>query len=114
MKSHTEAFEELFPKSRGVVHLHQALRRLERQAHRLAEKVCNEPTDEAETYATQAAILAQVDALIGFREKKIPVFINMDPRGYALKIEDDWMRAHGPHGFEKDWGGYGILAPSDE
>jgi len=34
----------------------------------------------------------------------------MDPRGYALKLDDEWTRANAPH-IHRDWGGYGILAP---
>lgn len=49
----------------------------------------------------------------------VPIFINRDPRGCALKIRDDWMRDNmhdGARGYaiarlERDWGGYGILAP---
>lgn len=54
------------------------------------------------------------------REHKplVPVFINRDPRGYALKIDDEWIRQQrADHrtvhmaGIHQDWGGYGILAP---
>jgi len=38
----------------------------------------------------------------------IPVFFNSDPRGYALKIKDDYTRDITIY---RDWGGYGILAP---
>lgn len=44
------------------------------------------------------------------RPPLVPVFVNSDPRGYALKIENDWMRAHGGN-LHRDMGGYGILAP---
>jgi hypothetical protein len=40
----------------------------------------------------------------------VPVFINRDPRGYQLKIKDDWMTANNAD-LERDWGGYGLLAP---
>lgn len=38
------------------------------------------------------------------------VFVNLDPRGYALKIDDEYMRAHNLK-LHTDMGGYGILAP---
>jgi hypothetical protein len=41
----------------------------------------------------------------------VPVIINRDPRGYALKIGDDWMSAHHTSRLHRDMGGYGILAP---
>lgn len=45
------------------------------------------------------------------RKPLVPVFLNGDPRGYALKIEDNWMRARPELRLHSDWGGYGILAP---
>jgi hypothetical protein len=44
----------------------------------------------------------------------VPVFLNRDPRGYALKIDDEWMRAHPQFRLHTDWGGYGIIAPEIE
>jgi hypothetical protein len=38
------------------------------------------------------------------------VFINGDPRGYALKINDRYMKVNNLS-LHSDWGGYGILAP---
>lgn len=35
---------------------------------------------------------------------------NGDARGYALKIEDNYMRENNIVLFQ-DWGGYGIIAP---
>jgi len=37
------------------------------------------------------------------------VFINGDPRGYALKIKDEFVRENNLTIYQ-DWGGYGILA----
>ena len=42
--------------------------------------------------------------------KKIPVFVNGDPRGYALKIDDSYVKKFNLK-IERDWGGYGIIAP---
>lgn len=44
------------------------------------------------------------------RKPLVPVFVNLDPRGYALKINDEWMRANSVT-LHSDWGGYGIIAP---
>jgi hypothetical protein len=38
-------------------------------------------------------------------------FINGDPRGYALKIDNNKVTI--PAGLHTDWGGYGILAPEE-
>lgn len=45
------------------------------------------------------------------RQPLVPVFLNKDARGYALKINDEWMREHPDVRLHSDWGGYGILAP---
>ena len=39
------------------------------------------------------------------------VFINGDPRGYALKIDDKYQDRLHKVGIHRDWGGYGIIAP---
>ena len=46
------------------------------------------------------------------RAPLVPVFLNRDPRGYALKIKSEWMEARRDSvRLHRDWGGYGILAP---
>lgn len=40
----------------------------------------------------------------------VPIIINSDPRGYALKIDDAFMYKHQPK-LMRDWGGFGIIAP---
>lgn len=53
------------------------------------------------------------------RPKLVPVFLNRDPRGYALKIDDQWIRDRATristngetYPLHTDWGGYGIIAP---
>ena len=40
----------------------------------------------------------------------VPIFLNGDPRGYALKIPDDYVRDNDLN-IHRDWGGYGIIAP---
>ena len=93
------------------------LRRTERQAHRIAEDICNGAqfvafkgtehdtwTDEGHDALT-AAIIAEVERIIG---QPIPgLFFNGDPRGYTLKVEPEHAA-----GLHTDWGGYGIVAPS--
>ncbi len=55
-----------------------------------------------------ASILKRLDAILGFKAAGIPVFVNGDPRGYALKIEDSAARDLDIH---RDMGGYGIICP---
>jgi hypothetical protein len=44
------------------------------------------------------------------RTPLVPVIINRDPRGFALKIDCDWPGLN-DYTIHKDMGGYGILAP---
>jgi hypothetical protein len=94
----------------GPITLCKAVHRLEAEAHRLAERECNEPLPEGYAEKKTASILKRLDAILGFKALGIPVFVNGDPRGYALKIEDAYVKAHGLE-IERDWGGYGIIAP---
>ena len=84
------------------------IRKLEAQACRAATDYCNKGGDIL-TY--DKGFLAKLDALIGFRAAKVPVHMNWDPRGYAFKIDDSWLRAHEVSIF-RDMGGYGIIAPT--
>ena len=110
VRAHGLILLTLFPKAteRDPVKLCRKLRRLEADGHRLAEDRCNLDLGESVVAARRNKILADLDALLDFRD--IPVFLNGDPRGYALKIESEWTRAHAP-GLQRDWGGYGIIAP---
>tara|TARA_A100001201_G_scaffold41214_1_gene42244 strand:- start:850 stop:1251 length:402 start_codon:yes stop_codon:yes gene_type:complete len=86
---------------------------IENKAHRLAEDFCNYGYEsEEETEAIIDIILNKVDKLLNFKSQNIPVFFNGDPRGYALKIDDDYMRKNKIYPFYSDWGGFGIIAPS--
>jgi hypothetical protein len=109
---HGLRLQRLFPASThlGPVTLCKKLRRLETQAERMAVQICNIGMDEAEQERTEARILKAVDKLLNFTGQNIPVFVNLDPRGYALKIDDAWMRTAAAD-LHKDWGGYGIIAP---
>lgn len=91
--------------------LARKVHRIEVKAHKLAEDYCNgliEPDDWYEVKEKQ--VLKGLDRLLGFTAKGIPVIVNGDPRGYALKIDDEYVRAHSLK-IHRDMGGYGILAP---
>ena len=51
-----------------------------------------------------------IDKALNFKAQGIPVFINGDPRGYALKIKEEYVRKHNLKIY-RDFGGYGIIAP---
>lgn len=81
--------------------------RLERSAHDAATRYCNAEIDGDKWEALRAGVTAQVKALFG---GKLPqgFFVNGDPRGYALKLDNEKVTI--PDGMHKDFGGYGILA----
>ncbi|MCK9520449.1 MAG: hypothetical protein M0R74_15710 [Dehalococcoidia bacterium] len=98
-----------FPDDSSIspVGLAKSVHRLEVRAHRLAEEECNTgnvPED------WEDKILKSLDKVLNFRAQGIPVFVNGDPRGYALKIDDKYVRENNLE-IHRDWGGYGILAP---
>jgi len=109
---HGKQLNQVFGLDEDPIKLSKQLRRIEVAANRYAVQLCNgeiDPTEE-EWDQQEELILARVDKITGFRSKGIPVIYNMDPRGYALKIDDAYMREHKVdlHG---DWGGFGILSP---
>lgn len=99
------------PAGTSPVVLCKKLHRIEAEAHRMAEALCNGEIDqEGYEEKKEASILRRVDALLNFKVQGIPVFLNGDPRGYALKIEDSYVREHNLDIY-RDWGGYGIICP---
>jgi hypothetical protein len=99
------------PPETPPVTLCKKVHRLEVEAHNLAERQCGEWAMEEEQWdKKKGSILKRLDAILHFTSQGIPVFINGDPRGYALKIDDTWVKEHGL-GIHRDWGGYGIIAP---
>lgn len=86
------------------------LRFLENRANHWAVKYANGDIDgndfEAVRFDVEQAIKKLHDGTLpkGF-------FVNSDPRGYALKIDNE--KTEIPQGLYTDWGGYGILAPSE-
>lgn len=107
---HGLALARIFGVDELPVTLSKKVHRLEAKAHRLAEDYCNVPMDEAEYSKQEESILASLDKILGYKDKGIPVLFNGDPRGYALKIDADYVKEYDID-ITKDWGGYGIIAP---
>jgi hypothetical protein len=91
------------------------LNSLERRAHAFAEKCCNEDISEATEERQNKKFTEEAKELFGGELPK-GFFINGDPRGYALKLDDE-AYSRDPRAIDKmpvtytDMGGYGILAP---
>lgn len=115
IRRHGERLLVIFPNAteRDPVKLCKKLRKLEAQGNALALRLCNGPefSSEGEADAIANSILGMVDAILRFRGAGAAgpkVFLNRDPRGYALKIETE---AAADLNIAKDWGGYGLIAP---
>lgn len=81
------------------------LRRLEGIASELAVAKCNRDVPEAEEEEVKERVRHGIRRIFG---RDLPgFFINMDPRGYALKLESKSV----PYPLHQDWGEYQILAP---
>jgi hypothetical protein len=111
INQHGQALLDAFPNAKELdpIKLCKKLRRLELKAARLTLDLCNGAGDSERHDAALDRIAERVVKLLAIGEE-CGFFVNRDPRGYALKVSDTWMRDHG-HGIHRDWGGYGILAP---
>ena len=109
---HGRQVQALFPVTGRLdaMTLCRRLRRIEAATHRAAERECNGETGAGEWDQAERAAYDALDTLLGFKAAGIPVEINGDPRGYALKIECGWVAEHRA-AIHTDMGGYGILAP---
>lgn len=134
--NHGEQLKSIFNLDNSVdaVKLCKSLRRLEAKAHRATTNLCNtntlhlqelnrytgydvEQTSEEEQDAFFEKIRKAVIKILNLKpsgnmcpDDCYPVIINYDPRGYALKISDAYIREYGIKIYQ-DFGGYGILAP---
>ena len=110
IKKHGEQLNKIFNTGIEPIKLCKKLRQLELLIDNENLKLCN-IVDYQPDYETKSELLFQrVDKILKFTTLKIPVFINRDPRGYALKIDGDYIRKNNIQ-LHTDWGGYGIIAP---
>lgn len=115
IEEHGRRLLDIFPNAteQDPYKLCTKLRRLETAAASLALRGANGPQwdDEGLQEAAYEDVLAKAKKLLGNDGKRyVPMFINRDPRGYQLKINDKWLAETG-WPLHRDWGGYGIIAP---
>jgi hypothetical protein len=107
IENHGNELNAIFNTGLEPVALAKKLKRLETKQHKAATDYCNIAGYEVEydkiTKSTEKALIK----LLG---DKIPFYINSDPRGYALKIDDRIVQAMNLDIY-RDFCGYGILAP---
>jgi len=116
IQRHGEQIAKLFNLEAEPVSLAKKLFRLENAMHRTTTDYCNGNIDGAEYEKIETATLDRLDVILGFRKLGVPVFVNGDARGYALKIRSEWIvdqyrKSGGTFRLCTDMGGYGIIAP---
>ena len=110
IEKHGADLNGIFKTKFGNDELSRKVRRLEVKAAKVALDYCNGDLEADGKEYLEERLLAQLDKVLNFSAQGIPVFFNGDPRGYTLKINDDYVRANNLD-IHRDWGGYGILAP---
>lgn len=136
IRRHGETLLAAFPNAteQNPIALCKKLRRIETSLQRPLVDYCNGDFDAGENGEKLDAITdkarSRVIVLLGITDAVTAdaILINRDPRGYALKIDDEWMREKGwtlnrsnrhTNGsgsiavarLHRDMGGYGIIAP---
>tara|TARA_B100001250_G_C19624088_1_gene710735 strand:+ start:539 stop:913 length:375 start_codon:yes stop_codon:yes gene_type:complete len=109
IEKHGEDLKVIFNLSNDVdsIKLCKQLFRLENKAHQLAEDDYNGLDVKAEV----ESIFKSVCKVLNISSiKEWGIFWNNDPRGFALKIDDETVRKNDLK-IHRDWGGNGILAP---
>ena len=109
IEKHGQDLKAVFNLDRDIdpVKLCKRLLRLETKAHKLAVDFCNGVIDQLEWDKKADQILTKVETIL--KNKKV-LFLNGDARGYALKIDDEYLKNNN-FNIHRDWGGYGIIAP---
>lgn len=108
--NHHKALEAIATNGKPGKSLWRALLRIEREASAHAARLCEahnlteEQQERIDEQFTERVAKALGTLPAGF-------MVNHDPRGYALKLDPD-QGATIPEGMSRDWGGYGILAPT--
>lgn len=110
---HGENLKHLFHIDGEPVKIAKRVHSLEVKAHRLATDYCNGDIDGDKWDTETEKILNSLDKILNFKYQGVPVFVNGDARGYALKVESDFIKGYCSTvgRIHTDWGGYGILAP---
>ena len=108
IERHGQRLNIIFHTQYEPIALCEKLRLLEGKQDKANLDYCNgEMLPESHELITERTRNA-VYNLLG--DKGPELYINSDPRGYALKIDDAVVRAQALD-IPTDWGGYGLLAP---
>jgi len=126
LERHYKALEALSVKTCGALQngkkLSTKLLGIEQLAHYSAEAYCNGQTVTGVSFGEEEwdkAVEIYTEAVRKLFGGALPFgfFVNGDPRGCALKLNNDTEEQReliADCGLERDWGGYGLLAPRIE
>lgn len=89
---------------------YRELKRIEKVGNAAATDLCNIPNYQEQFDSIYDQLKEDTKEILG--DHKALKF-NSDPRGYFLKIEDDFLRKTDFHFSQTDWGGYGIIVPEE-
>ena len=101
--AHGKKVNAIFGTDHDPITLCKKLRQIENKMTAANTDYCNGAID-SDDWDIKTEIVRH--ALIKLLKNKIPIYINGDPRGYALKLQPE----HAGN-LITDWGGYGLLAP---
>jgi len=108
IKKHGDNLKKIFNLDKSVdsIKLCKSLFRLENKAQKLTLDFANGVIDQNYFDKKIEPLLIKVENILNVLDQ--PIFVNNDPRGYAFKISDTYVKNKE---IFKDWGGYGIIAP---
>ena len=105
---HGQRLNNLFNTDLDNVALCKKLFRLENEAHRISEDYCNGYIGANKYEETCELLLEDVVSILSTDQDNI--FINGDPRGYAIKFTTEFTNDN-IKDMWRDMGGFGIVAP---
>jgi len=113
IKKHGIDLLRIFPycQEGDPVNLCKRLRKIESECEKHTTALCNGFENERQAELSELALdrlQEKAELLLDIHEDQPNIFINRDPRGYALKIREEEAK---DLAIQKDWGGYGIIAP---
>lgn len=112
IKKHGEDIKKIFslPADTDPIKLCKKLRQYEIKAQRVQDIHAAGQYEEAAREESILLVGLVVLLLKQTNGNEFGIFINMDQRGYALKIPDEIVKEKNLT-IHKDWGGFGIIAP---
>jgi hypothetical protein len=98
----------------GITFLYRHLKINETHGRKLNEQYCNGEIDADEYESRKERIKKNLLATLRDARSEVVrnIYLNGDPRGYFIKINDSYVRDNKLQ-IETDWGGYGIVCPED-